>query len=58
MFFESKDPMLLFDFVKKNILEHIDYDQIVILKQILKGVFKKNEINDELYISFLAKLIQ
>ena len=50
--------MFLFDFVKKNILEHIDYDKIVILKQILKGVFKKNEINDELYISFLAKLIQ
>lgn len=58
LFLPSSNPIVLFEFVKNNILDIASYDRIVVIAQLLTTVLRKHEIKDDLYLSYLAREIE
>jgi hypothetical protein len=54
IFLDTKDPIVLFQFVKNNILDIVSYDRIIVISRLLE-VLSKHDIKDDLYISYLAR---
>ncbi len=57
LFLETKDPIVLYQFVKNNILDIVSYDRIIVISRLLE-VLSKQDIKDDLYISYLAREIE